>query len=215
MMATVHVLFSIATIMISFIAGFIFFYITSTLSKTKKKLYIEEIISLIVNFIIYIWIGKIIINFSIFIRDPLAVLAYPSNSNAFYIAILLIILNVLYKIKRHRLQIEPLFVSFLPIFLVANFVYEFIQIVWYRDTLSLSYLALLMILIILQLMLAEKIPEKITYILLLGWGIGQLVLNIFLPYTSVFNFIMAPWFLTAIVIVTLFLFIIHHRKRVS
>src|SRR5690625_3616935 len=76
----------IAHIAGSFIAGFIFFYLMSALSKAKKKQQAEEVTSLLINFVIYIWIGKILLNFLTFIKDPLAVLAYPSNSHAFYIS---------------------------------------------------------------------------------------------------------------------------------
>src|SRR5690625_2609412 len=104
-MASAQVLLSIAIIIISFVIGFIFFYIISPLSKEEKRKHIEELVSLLINFIIFIWVGKIIMNLAIFISDPLAVLAYPSDSSAFYIACLLIILNIIYKTKRHGFQV--------------------------------------------------------------------------------------------------------------
>lgn len=63
-------LMSIGIIIISFVVGLIFFYMISYLSKEQRKAQIEEIVSQLINFIIFIWIGKIILNFSIFIKDP-------------------------------------------------------------------------------------------------------------------------------------------------
>lgn len=214
-MASAQVLLSIAIIIISFVIGFIFFYIISPLSKEEKRKHIEELVSLLINFIIFIWVGKIIMNLAIFISDPLAVLAYPSDSSAFYIACLLIILNIIYKTKRHGFQVGSLMISFIPIFLVANFVYEFLQMIWYGSMYSWSYMALLMILIILYLMLFEKKPRKTTYLLILGWSLGQLLLSILLPFTTVFSYILAPWFLGTILLVFLLLFLISNRKKVS
>src|SRR5690625_4872518 len=85
---------------VSFIAGFIFFYIFSNLHKTEKKEHIQEITSLIINFIIFIWIAKILLNFNLLIKDPFAGLAYPSNSNSFYLAIVFITVNIFIKVKR-------------------------------------------------------------------------------------------------------------------
>lgn len=212
-MATVQALTSIGLIIVSFLIGFIFFYLTSPLTKQMKKHHMEEIISLIINYIIFIWIGKVLLNLPQFIRDPLAILAYPSNSSVFYIACLFIVLNVLYKMKRHKFQVKPFFVSFIPIFLVANFVYEFIQIIWFGN--SWFYMALLMILIILYLLFFENMPQKITYGMILGWSFGQLLLGFINSYTTVFSYMLSPWFFITIIILTLIFMFNVNRKRVS
>lgn len=212
-MATVQALTSIGIIVSSFMIGLLFFYFLSPLNKKEKKFQLEETVSLIINFIIFLWVGKIIINFSQFIRDPLAILAYPSNSSAFYIACFLIILNVIYKVKRHKFQFRPLLTSFIPIFLVANFVYEFIQIVIYGNT--WTYMALLLVLIMLYLLLFEKRPHILSYVLILSWSIGQLVFSFIFPYTTVLDFMLSPWFFGVVIIITLVFLNIDIRKKVS
>src|SRR5690625_4350813 len=189
-MASVQVMISIATIIVSFVIGIIFFYITSPLPKKDKKWQIEEVISLVINFVIFIWVGKIIINFSLFIQDPLAVLAYPSNSTAFYLAVLFLAMNVLYKMKRKGFKPKPILITCIPIFLVANFSYEFIQGFIHEGAYTWSYLGLLMVLILLYLFLFEKFPEKMVFVLLLGWVIGQVTLAFILPYITIFGYIM-------------------------
>src|SRR5690625_2354324 len=125
---------SIAIIIVLFIACYILFDVTSPLTNHEKKQQLGEVTSLLIDFIIFIWIGKLTLNIKVLISNPLAVLAYPSNSQAFYITVLLLILNIRYKVKRHKIKIIPLLSSFVPVFLVASFVYEFIQIVWGRNT---------------------------------------------------------------------------------
>src|SRR5690625_1193530 len=90
----------IAIIVMIFIIGLMFFYLTRPLSHVEIKQQIEEVISLLINFVIFIWIGKIVFRFSIFIEDPLAILAYPSDSSAFYVASLLIVVNIVYKDRK-------------------------------------------------------------------------------------------------------------------
>src|SRR5699024_12123600 len=84
----------IAHIAGSFIAGFIFFYLMSALPKAKKKQQAEEDTSLLLNLVINIWIGKILLNFFVFIKVPLPVLAYPSNSHTFYLSVLFRRINI-------------------------------------------------------------------------------------------------------------------------
>lgn len=126
-MPFVWIITSIAIIFTSFTAGFGFFYLFSPLTKEVKKKQLEQLLSLLINFFIFIWVGKIILNIGVFVRDPLAILAYPSNSNAFYVATLFIALNVMYIGKKGKINSLQLLTVFVPVFLAAAFVYEFFQ----------------------------------------------------------------------------------------
>lgn len=212
-MAVAQVLISIGTIIISFIIGCVFYFVMSPVKKNLKKEHIQKIISLLIDMVIFIWISKVIVNISQFIRDPLAVLAYPSDSSAFYLAIGIMLVYLAYKQKRSKLLIEPPIDSFVPIFIVASFVYEFIQIIWFGK--SWPYMALLMILIMLYLLIDDKLPRYIiSGLAVITWSLGQLLLTFILPYMSVFNYIIDPWFFIVIMIVTL-LYVILKRKKVS
>lgn len=194
-MLSVWVIKSVATIVISFLIGFLFFYMVSPLKRGNKKQLLEEVISLLINFVIYIWIGKILWNISTFIQDPLAVLAYPSNSNAFYIAFILISIHIGYKIKRDQLQLGLLLYSFVPIFISASFMYEFIQMIIFDDGGSWIYLGVLMVLIIVWMFLDGRVSNRTTIlILILGWTIGKLILTLTLPYSTIFGYMLTPLF---------------------
>lgn len=215
-MATAAILSSIAIIVISIIAGFISFYLIGDLSRSHKKKQLEEITSQLINFVIFIWLGKILLNFSVFIKDPLAILAYPSDSHAFYFAVLLSSIMLAYKSVRKQLDVQGLMNSFLPVFLAASVVYEFIQIVWYKDTYSIGYMVLLTVLLVIYLILHDRVAAlTLTIIMLTGWSAGTLALAVILPFTTVFGYIMAPWFMGLFFLTSFTLIILKQRKRVS
>lgn len=211
-MAATQALTSIAIIMISFIGGFIFFYSTSALIKSEKKARMDDLISLLINFVIFIWLAKIVMNIDLLMKDPFAVLAYPSNSHAFYLATLFIIINLLYKIMRQQFKFASLMNTFVPVFLVASFVYEFIQIVWLKNAYSWLHLALLMVLVVIYALLYDRIFSlKLSYYLMLVWALGSLILSLILPYTTLFGYILSPWYLIILSIGQLILIIYNHR----
>src|SRR5699024_6705977 len=156
-MVVAHVIKSIGTLIISFLAGFIFFYITSSLSRIEKKKQLEEIASQLINFVIYIWLGKIITNIQVFIQDPLTILAYPSNSSAFYAATLFSALTIGYKVMKHNFHVPTFLSSFVPVFLVASFIYEFVKIVSSGNVFGWGYLGILMILLIIYMIFYDRI----------------------------------------------------------
>jgi len=207
---------SIAIIILSLTVGFLSFYLFSGLSNEKKKIDIEELGSQLVNFVIFMWIGKVLLNFSIFIKDPLAILAYPSNSYAFYLAVFVSAITITIKSKRQKNDIAPFFNAFTHVFLVASFVYEFTQIVWNNNTYSIRYLGLLTVLIILFVVLRGRIAtDRLNTIMLVGWTLGTLGLAFIMPFTMVFGYTMAPWFLGLILMAYLTVAVYKKRKKVS
>jgi len=73
-MPSITVIKSISILIASFLIGLGYFYIQSEQSKNTRKKQIEAISSLLINLVIYIWLGKIIVNLPKFINDPLAIL---------------------------------------------------------------------------------------------------------------------------------------------
>lgn len=204
---------AIAVIVISLIIGVISFYIMSENPKIKKKKQMEEMISQLINFIIFIWLGKILVNITIFIKDPLAILAYPSGSDAFYLAVLFSALTLAYKAVRKQMDVIGFIQSFIPVFLVASFVYEFIQIVWQDNTYSTWYVALLAILLILFQLIKDRIAAGIsTMVILIGWSAGMVTLTFIQPFVTVFGYIMEPWFIGLFFIAS-FILLIERRRR--
>ena len=188
-------LMSIGIIIVSVIAGLIFLYVLSDSPKMERKKRVEEIGSQIFNFIIFVWVGKIILNFSTLIKDPMVILAYPSNAEAFYLAVLFSAGLLVYKSKRQQLDVQSFLVSFLPVFLGASFLYEFIQLVWNNSTYSFGYIVLLTVLVVLFLLIRERVTVSMLFtVILIGWSGGILLLAFTQPFVTVFGYIIAPWF---------------------
>lgn len=214
-MATAQVLYSITTLVIALLSGLLFFYVISTLPRDDKKRQVEEMVSLIINFILFIWLGKILIHFSVFIQDPMAILAYPSDSTAFYLATLFFSIHLIYKVKRHSFLVKPLLQSFIPVFLMTTFVYEFIQFILHDQPYGWAQLTLLVLLLIFYVAFSDRWPNKMFYIISLSWIIGQISLTFFLPFVALFQYLLAPWYLIVLLVVDLGSLIFYERKRVS
>ncbi|MFD2760263.1 hypothetical protein [Lentibacillus juripiscarius] len=206
------VLENVFFIVISLSGGFIFYYITGPSVEAKKK-GLEAVTSMLINFILFVWAGKVMMNLPLFISDPLAVLAYPSASPAFYTAVLLTVVTIAHRIKRQTLQIREFLAAFLPIFLGAAFTYEFLDFVWRNNAIALGQAGLLLLLMVVFILFQEKLPPvTMTCILFAGWSLGQLILSFILPYTSLFGYMMAAWFLSLLLITSISVFIYNRRK---
>ena len=204
---------SIAIIILSLSVGFLSFYLMGDLSR--RKIYMEELASQFMNFVIFMWIGKVLLNFPLFIKEPLTILAYPGNSYAFYLAMFVSVITIAIKSKRQKIDAIPFFNAFAHVFLVASFVYEFTQIVWKNNTYSIGYMGLLAVLIIVIVVMRDRIATyRLNIILVAGWTLGTLGFAFIMPFTTVFGYTMAPWFLGLILVVCLTVIILK-RKKVS
>ena len=209
-------LISLVTIIVSFVIGIISFYVLIPLSKVEKRQYIEELSTQVINLLLFIWVAKIILNLPLFLKDPIVILTYPSNSQAFYLAILFSALLVLYKGIKKKLNMLIFFESGIFVFLVMSFSYELIQFVMIKDTFTLGYLALLAVLLCLYLLVAEQIKTStLISIILVGWSIGMLFLSFNQPSAAVFGYLMAPWFIWMIFVISILFLIITRIKKVS
>lgn len=207
---------TIGIIAISVAVGFIVFYILSEAPKEEKKKQIDELMSLLLYFIVFIWIGKILLNFPLFIEDPLAILAYPSEANAFYLAVLFTGIIVRYKTVRNKLQLIPFANRVMFIFFATGTVYEFIQFAWNNYPYAFGNFVLFSTLFIIVFILRGR--WKKSYLLGVGWGgfvIGMYVLNIVHPYVTLFGYMMNPSFIALLFVVSFgtCIFAQHWRKN--
>jgi len=213
MVPSTTVMMSIGTLVISFLAGFLFAYAMSNESKKEKKKQLENLLSYLINFIIFIWVGKIVLYIDVFIQDPLAILAYPSNAGAFYIATLLIAVNILFHIVRKKLSGKALLHVFVPVFLAASFLFELIQFILFDIRQAWVPLTLLAILLIVYIFTIEKVPKTLaSLIFLISWMIGQLVLSMSNVHSTIFGYAISPYYFIGLLILVL-LGIVYSNKR--
>lgn len=215
MEAQLWALQKIGVIIGSFLMGFVFFYMTSPFPKKMKKSILEQLSSLLINFVIYIWVGKIILNIHVFVQDPLAILAYPSDSAAFYVASLLISLHIGWNVWRRKMDLHIL-EAFVPVFLGASFIYEFVQIFWYEDRYTWLYIGLITALILFFLLVEGHVARwKLSLYIMILWCLGQMILSFVMPFATVFSYIISPWYVGALLLLIGSLFVYLNRKLVS
>ena len=204
----------ITIIILSLSMGFLTYYLLSDLAKEKKKINMEEIMGQLINLVIFIWIGKIILNFTIFIVDPLTILSYPSNSYAFYLAVLLSVITIVIQYNRGKIDVLPFLTAFTHIFLTASFVYEFMQVIWNKNTYSIGYIGLVALLIVAFVVMRDFVsPHWLNLLIFLGWTIGSLGLAVTMPIMMVFGYTMAPWFLVLMLIICCLLMVYLKKKE--
>src|SRR5690625_1283933 len=183
-------------------------------TKEIKKKQIEGIFSLLINFIIYIWIGKIVQHFPFILKDPLAVLAYPSNSLSFYIATGLIIFHLVYLVVRHKENVNTILQVFLPIFLASIFVYEFIGIVIQKSDQNWLTFIWILILFLTYVFYGNK-KKYMNKIILILWCGGQFIIASIIPYTTVFGYMLTSIYFIVLLIILTGFFIYQWKGKVE
>jgi len=160
----------------------------------------NEMVNQLINLVLFIWLGKIVLNVSTFIQDPIAILAYPADSNAFYFGTILTLATIVYKGMRQKISVNQFVFAFIPVFLTASFLYEFMQIVWENMSFTWHEIGLLGGLLLVYMLIHDHVSEELSTILLvLGWGIGKLLLLWYLPFTTIFGYMINSWFIVLIV----------------
>jgi len=118
--------------MTSLIIGVIVLLWLSPFSKKQQKNVLNEINSLGILFIVFLMVSKSLLNLEVFINDPRAVLAYPSNSNAFHLALvgvgIWIIWKLVYQKQVHHMRDTG--VAWMYVFFSALFIYDFLELIW-------------------------------------------------------------------------------------
>lgn len=206
-------LMSIGIMVSSFVIGFIILVIFGGLSKEQRKDYLEEMTSQFINLIIFVWVGKILLNFPVFIQDPLTILAYPSNSDAFYLAVLISAALLVYKSSKWQLDTLLFLESFLFVLLTASFTYEFIQYIYNDNPFAFGYLILLTALLLLFIFMQNRVKSSTSILVIwTGWSLGVLFLLIIQPFVTVFGYMIMPWFLGLVYVIG-FAFILFLKRR--
>lgn len=193
-METAHLLIGIKVV--SWLIGFIIFYLFTPMKKAERKQQFQEVTSQLVNFILFLWLGKILLNFSSFVKSPLAILAYPSNAQSFYFATFLTFVIIAYKHIKKQIDVSGLLEAFMTIFVVASFAYEFFQLVVNHNTYGIYQFVLAAILILFYLGIQTFVkPKQIGAVMGIAWSIGALGLYTIQPLFIIFGYTLAPWFL--------------------
>ncbi len=185
---------SFVVLVISILVSMLLFRFLHPFNERKGKQYVDEIGTIFIGIAVSIIIGKILLNVSEFITDPIAILAYPSDSKAFYIGLLFVVVYVKWRVIRSYDHFEELFFSWMFVFFAASFLYEFVISVFGNGTGNGISMVIPFVLLIGFLLLYEKVAIGLLAILgMVLWSLGQLLFRIF-DQTSIFQFYVSPIF---------------------
>lgn len=211
-MPSTTILLKIGILVVSFIIGLGFFYITNKADKQTRKQQIDKFLSYTINFILFIWAAKIIVHISIFIEDPFAVLAYPSDSKSVYIASVFIVGQVIYHKYRKDLHVNELVTTLIPVFLATSFLYEFLHLINVGNKHTLPNLLVVTFLLLLYIGLQDRMNhERLAAIIVILFSVTQIGFDIVFGYTVLYEYMLHPFYFIIIMIGTLFFLF---KKRV-
>ena len=211
-MATEKII-SIGIMAISFFVGTLAFYWISALDKEERKKQLDEVINFLFNFMIFIWVSKIIINFSVFKNDPLAILAYPSNSSSFYMAVVISGVFIYFRMVKQKLQVAEFVRALIQVVLTSSFIYEFIYFIQDRNEYPLSNMILFALLLGIYYVAEKRNDLQSFTILLFGWTIGAIILYATQPYVTFFGYLLSLPFIVVFFLVNLGVLVFSKLKR--
>ncbi len=213
-MFSTSVISKLGYLILSFIIGVLFFYVNNEGEKLNKKKQLEMIFSLLINFIIFMWIGKVILHFPLLFKDPIAVLAYPMNSYTFYIATFLLVINLVYLVIQKKEKLVDIFQTFLPIFLASLFAFEFVKLVIEHQ--SQQYLAFILqlCLLLIYLFYGNK-NMSVKKIIFMIWIVGKFVISIISPYTMIFNIMISPYYFGSLLVLIIVINLYNGNRKVA
>jgi hypothetical protein len=209
-LATTAVMKTVGMLVASFLLGMGLFFVLSPNEKQVKKQQLEEVLSYIIQFIIYLWIGKAIIFFPKVIQDPIAVLAYPSNSTAFYLASIFTLLHLVYKIRKGTVDAIRLFEVFVTVWIGAMFTYEFLSIIINGQPIDAYFIGLIGLVIFLVIIYEKMRPLQRDFLLIFLWLLLAGVISLGKGYIVLFGFLLQPIYFFVLIG---FLLILIWKKR--
>lgn len=204
-MPSVTVMLSLGILFVSFVFGLGVYYVIDNEPKKIKKKRLDDVLSWLIQFIIYLWLAKIVVQLPKVLHDPIAVLAYPSNSIHFYVATALLFIHIAYKNRKQKTSITPLFETFSLVLVAALFMFEFLQIVTQEHThLNFYFICLLAFLTVYVLFYQKWGKSKGANIISSLWILLASVLAFKNGYFMFFNFILAPMYFVVLGLLLLY-----------
>lgn len=194
---------------LSFVFGIIFLIVTSPFSRKEQ---ISQVIDFLIVFLLMIIGSKVLLHIRIFLTDPIAVLAFPSDSKAFYLAFVMMSVYLSMLVKRNKIDLLSFSDSFVRVLLMTMFVQFFSEIIFTDDFVSIYQLMLSFILLLFLLLFEKRVANLILHTnILIIWGVGNAFLHIFSP-VLLFGFQVDSWFYLMIGLVGLIILLKTKKK---
>ncbi len=212
-MVSTTALISIGTIVFSFISGLLFYYLIVNETKEIRKQRIDSVLSVTINFVLFIWASKIVLHINTFMKDPVAVLAYPSDSTSVYLATILIGITIIYQVIYKKSDGVNLFNTFVPILISTLFIYEFLRWIIQGENQAMIQLTFSMILLILYFILQNKMKVvHVSISVFLLWTFMNIGMAVYNNYSIVFEYSLSAYYFLSLLILVLF-YIVYSNRR--
>lgn len=197
---------------IGLFGGALFLYLTSPLDQEKKKIHMNKMVDGFLYLMIFIIVAKIILNMPLFFEDPVAVLAYPSNSTALYLALAMTI-GVMVVSKQKKVMLSGDFIDSLARFIVGSqFIQLFFTLILTTYKVSVYQLGFLFI-TLLALLFISPASQKPLFGLLILYGVGLFSLS-FIDFVPFFGFyVHGLFYLTFSLLGSLFIFLPQKKQE--
>ncbi|MFB1050172.1 hypothetical protein [Paraliobacillus sp. JSM ZJ581] len=204
---------SLLILVVSFVIGVIFFWFTSSIDKKEKSGYLDQVTSMLLSFILTLIGSKILLNWSLFLDDPIAVLAFPSNSTSFYIAFVGLLAYMGYTVKVKNKSFTTMSLSFFIVFLMSSFSFLIGQLLLLRMDVSLIELSVHFLLLMMWILFQAKMKEQsIVGVMIIIFGSIKLALSFF-STMFLFTFPLHSWFYFLLIVLGLLLFFIRKGRE--
>ncbi|MCZ0701723.1 hypothetical protein J2T56_000065 [Natronobacillus azotifigens] len=194
---------------LSFVFGIIFLIVTSPFSRKEQT---SQVIDFLIVFFLIIIGSKVLLHIRIFLTDPIAVLAFPSDSKAFYLAFVMMSVYLSMLVKRNKIDLLSFSDSFVRVLLMTMFVQFFSEIIFTNDFVPIYQLMLSFILLLFLLLLEKRIPYLFLHAnILMIWGFCSAFLHTFSP-ALLFGFHVDSWYYLMIGLVGLIILLKTKKK---
>ncbi len=213
MIVTQSVVWRLGAMIIGGIVGAFLYYLHSEQSKKVKKRIVDDILGHIIRLVLMMWAIKIIRHFSLFVQDPLAILAYPSDTNTFYLALIFVILIATIEGVWKKKDVLSLIPPFFYMLFIALFIYESYVLFIQQSMYSFPYYIVLASVMISYLILPQKRSEwnKMWWAMSL-WTLGSLVIFPVQPLVTIVQFRMTPLFALLLFVSVSYIYIKQERR---
>ncbi|MCA0971290.1 hypothetical protein LCM20_11850 [Halobacillus litoralis] len=111
---------------VALLVGILFYYILSQQSNAYKKKVVERTLSLFSIVFVWMFVFKFVTHFPLLLDRPLALLAYPSGTLEFYLAVGMTAVYYVIDMKRGKVEQEDMHVDLFRVLSGTMFVYYFL-----------------------------------------------------------------------------------------
>ncbi|SDC32098.1 hypothetical protein SAMN05421734_106139 [Pelagirhabdus alkalitolerans] len=171
-----------ATVIITVVSlglGVGFFWFTSPFETHLKKRHLNYLVDLIITFIIAMIISKMILHIELVFTDPIAVLAYPSDSRAFYMATAVLFIFIYRHIKQGNYNGGEFLNTSVRFILSAHFFSLFGSLILTTQYVSIVQLSIHLLLLMAIVIWPKVFDHHFMAVIVIVWGLGQAFASLF------------------------------------